>query len=138
MPRCIYCQQERWKDYYTKAEHVLPQSFGKFRRNMTLRNVVCDLCNQYFGDHLETYLGRDTFEGQLLFKHGVRNADEFKSVGPESGIVLKSTEGDFAGCYMYREYSRERGDIVVKPLPQVGFMLAPGNTYGRGRISDLD
>jgi HNH endonuclease len=129
MATCIYCQEERPKESFTKAEHVLPQSFGKFRQNMTLRNVVCDRCNQYFGDHLETYLGRDTFEGQLRFKHGVKNADEFKSVGPESRMVLKSTEGDFAGCYMYREYSQEGGGIVVKPLPQVGFMLAPGNTY---------
>ena len=84
----------RPKDYYTRAEHVLPQSFGKFRQNMTLRNVVCDVCNQYFGDNLETYLGRDTFEGQLRFKHGVRNADEFKSVGLESRIGRLRTSGE--------------------------------------------
>lgn len=129
MLRCIYCQEERSKDMYSKAEHVLPQSFGKFRRNLTLRQVVCDQCNQYFGDHLETYLGRDTFEGQLRFNHGLKNAEEFKSIGPQSRITLRSTEGPFAGCYLFRDYSKQKGEIVVRPLPQVGFLLA-SNSYG--------
>ncbi len=129
MPKCIYCQEQRSKEFYTKAEHVLPQSFGVFRQNFTLHNVVCDLCNQYFGNNLEIYLGRDTFEGQLRFQHGVKSVGEFKSVGRESRIAVKSTEGEFAGCYMHRYYSEEKGNIAVRPLPQVGFMLAPSNKY---------
>src|SRR4051812_21528773 len=127
MPKCIYCQVERSNEFYSKAEHVLPQSFGKFRQNLTLHEVVCDFCNQHLGDHLETYLGRDTFEGQLRFRHGLKKAQDFKPVVQNSRIVLKCTEGEFAGCYMYREYSNEKHDIVVKPLPQVGFMLGPSN-----------
>jgi hypothetical protein len=129
MPKCIYCQQERSADAFSKTEHVMPQSFGRFRQNMTLNNVVCDHCNKYFGDNLEIFLGRDTFEGQLRFKHGVKRSDEFKSVGPKSRIVVKSTEGEFAGCYMERCYSDDKDDVVVKPLPQVGFMVAPEDKY---------
>jgi hypothetical protein len=44
MPRCIYCQQERPPEFYEKVEHVLPQSFGRFLNNLTLRDIVCDLC----------------------------------------------------------------------------------------------
>jgi hypothetical protein len=51
--KCIYCKVEKDAKYFTKVEHVIPQSFGHFENNLTLRNVVCDDCNQYFGDNLE-------------------------------------------------------------------------------------
>lgn len=129
MPRCIYCQQERLPEFYKKIEHVLPQSFGRFLNNLTLRDVVCDLCNQYFGDQLEIFLGRDTYEGQMRFLHGVKEAEEFKSVGRNSRIVVRCREGQFAGCYMMRYYSKEKNGISVKPLPQVGFMMSLPEGY---------
>lgn len=135
--KCIYCQEERPPECFTNVEHVLPQSFGTFQNNFTLRGVVCNRCNQYFGDNLELALGRDTFEGQLRFRHGVKAIDKFKAIGRASRIVLKSTEGEFAGCYMYREYSTEKGDIVVKPLPQVGFFLTPGNRHEYFLLDDI-
>lgn len=69
MPRCIYCQQDRSEDGFTKIEHAIPQSFGRFQNNFALRNLVCDDCNQYFGNHLELFLGRDSYEGHLRFRH---------------------------------------------------------------------
>lgn len=34
---CIYCREDKPESAYTKVEHVLPQSFGRFRDdNMTL------------------------------------------------------------------------------------------------------
>jgi hypothetical protein len=129
MPCCIYCQEERPATAFTKAEHVLSQAFGTYQQNFTLHGVVCDDCNQYFGNHLELALGRDTFEGQLRFTHGVKTLEQFKSMGRGSRVVLKSTEGRFAGCYMRREYSAEKGDIIVKPLPQVGFLIGPDDRY---------
>jgi len=50
-------------------------------------------------------------------------------VGRETRIVVRSTEGAFAGCYMVRYYNPEKDDISVRPLPQVGFMLAPERAY---------
>ena len=42
---CIYCREDKPESAYTKVEHVLPQSFGRFRDdNMTLTRVVCDDC----------------------------------------------------------------------------------------------
>lgn len=129
MPRCIYCQQDRSEDGFTKIEHVIPQSFGGFQNNFTLRNLVCDDCNHYFGNHLELFLGRDSYEGQLRFWHGLKGAEGFKGVGRDTRIVVRSTEGAFSGCYMLRYYNTEKNDISVRPLPQVGFMLAPARTY---------
>ena len=136
--KCIYCLEVRGRGSYTKVEHVLPQSFGTFEpQNFTLRNVVCDDCNQYFGSNLEFHLGRDTYEGQLRFTHGVKDANEFKTSGRQSRIVLKLAEGPFAGCFVNRRFSREKGEIEVTPLPQVGFLLAPTDHYAYFLLADI-
>jgi hypothetical protein len=89
-------------------------------------NTVCDVCNQYFGDTLELALARDSFEGQSRFTHGVRDPEEYKPFGRNSRIVFRIAEGDFAGAYAYREYSPEAADILLRPLPQVGFLMPTG------------
>jgi len=122
--KCIYCLQERDRRSYTKVEHVLPQSFGTFDKNFTLREVVCDECNQYFGNNLEIFLARDTYEGQLRFTHGIKDASDFKEIARSSRVALKHAEGKYAGVYVSRRYSREKGTIEVTPLPQVGFLVA--------------
>jgi HNH endonuclease len=128
--KCIYCLQERGRRSYTKAEHVLPQSFGTFEQNITLHDVVCDDCNHYFGTNLEIHLARDTYEGELRFRHGVKDADEFKpsASGRQSRLALRLSEGPFAGCLVTRRYSQQKGEIEVTPLPQVGFLL-PDDCY---------
>jgi hypothetical protein len=69
MLRCIYCRLEKSEERFRKAEHVMPQSYGKFEKNLTLHGVVCDDCNQYFGDTLELVLGRDTYEGHATYRN---------------------------------------------------------------------
>jgi hypothetical protein len=122
--KCIYCLRELDRRSYTKAEHVLPQSFGTFEQNFTLRETVCDDCNQYFGNNLEIFLARDTYEGQLRFTHGVRDTTDFKELARSSRVAIKYAEGEYAGRYVSRGYSEEKGSIEVTPLPQVGFLLA--------------
>ncbi len=121
MPRCVYCLNEKANEYFRKAEHVLPQSFGTFENNFTLRGTVCDECNQYFGNHLELALARDTFEGHSRFTYGVRDPEEFRPFGRSSRIIIKIFEGPLEGAYAYREYSPEAADVILRPLPQVGF-----------------
>ena len=129
MPRCIYCLENKAADLFQKVEHVLPQSFGRFESNLTLRDIVCDHCNQYFGDHLELALARDTFEGHSRFTYGVKVPEEFRPFGRRSRIVIKITEGPFESAYAYREYSPEAAQVVLQPLPQVGFLLVPSQQY---------
>jgi hypothetical protein len=106
---------------FSKVEHVVPQSFGRFRNNLTLHNCVCDGCNKYFGDSLEIALGRDTYEGGLRFDYGLRQPSEFKSLGKKSRLTVRIHEGEFKGAYAYREYSEDQQQIILKPVPQVGF-----------------
>jgi hypothetical protein len=126
--KCIYCLRELDRRSYTKAEHVLPQSFGTFEQNFTLREIVCDDCNHYFGNNLEIFLARDTYEGQLRFTHGVKDGSDFKELARSTRVAIKYAEGEYAGRYVARRYSKEKDAIEVTPLPQVGFLLS-GDRY---------
>jgi hypothetical protein len=124
---CIYCQEDKPSSSFTHRDHVLPQSFGRFENNFTLNRVVCDYCNQYFGDNLEITLARDTLEGVSRYEYGLRQPREFLSIGSRGKLVIKLADGPNKGAYVYHEYSEERAEIIIKPLPQVG-ILKPGSS----------
>ena len=127
---CIYCLEDQTQSSFTKVEHVVPQSFGRFENNLTLHETVCDGCNKYFGDNLEIALARDTYEGGLRFEYGLRQPSEFKSLGKKTRLTVRIHEGEFRGAYACREYSETQGGIIVKPVPQVGFRKAVDSEIG--------
>jgi len=137
MPRCIYCLENKPNDTYRMAEHVMPQSFGRFQNNFTLHGVVCDACNHHLGNELETFLARDSLEGLSRVDHGLKKQKDFRAVRSSSRIVIRVAEGDFAGCYAVREYSKEDGRVTLKHLPQIGFMMAQTGAYEYFLTSDL-
>lgn len=118
---CIYCKDYSPKVQFTKVEHVIPQSFGKFENNPTLK-CVCNGCNEHFANNLELQLARDSAEGQLRFLAGIKSADQFKNLGNKSTTIVRLEEGEFVGAYGYREYSPALGMVQVKPCKQVGFL----------------
>ncbi|TFG93761.1 MAG: hypothetical protein E4H15_00465 [Syntrophobacterales bacterium] len=67
-------------------------------------------------------MARDTFEGIYRFEFGLKNTKEFKSLGKRSRMIIKIAEGECKGAYAYREYSKEQNKIVIKPVPQIGFL----------------
>lgn len=119
--QCIYCQEDKLASAYEKVEHVIPRSFGKFRDNFTLKQLVCDSCNQFFGNSLELALARDTLEGQSRSEFGVKKPADFKPPGPQSRIRIKIAEGEFKGAYAFLNYSEADQKITLQPIPQVGF-----------------
>lgn len=125
------------ESYFTKSEHVVPKSFGAFQDNLTLLKTVCDKCNQWFGDNLEIALGRDTYEGELRFEYGLKSHGEFKSLGKKSRLLVRVEEGAFKGAHAYREYSESPGEIVLKPIPQVGFRKMGDSVYEYYLLDDL-
>lgn len=64
---------------------------------------MCDECNGFFGDSLEPYLARASFEGLKRFDYGIRSPAQFKRKGvgtyydfivpdgPLAGVVLDGT-----------------------------------------------
>lgn len=127
--KCIYCLENKPETAYKKTEHVVPQSFALFKTNFTLRKVVCDDCNKYFGDNLEINLARDTYEGQSRFEYKIKKPGDYKSYGKKSRLIIRVIEGQLKGAYVYREHSPNRNKIVLKPLPQVGFKKRNSDEY---------
>lgn len=131
--KCIYCLENKSAESFTKAEHVIPQSFGLFQDNFTLNRpsnkAVCDECNQYFGNNLEIDLGRDTLEGISRYEYGVQNPKDFKSLGKRSRFRTQVAEGTLKGVVSYLTYSKELNTVVCKPLPQVGFFNKTSASY---------
>jgi len=142
MMKCIYCLENKPDDSFTKAEHVIPQSFGLFQDNFTLNQphnkTVCDSCNQYFGDNLEIALGRDTVEGVLRYEYGIRKPKDFKSLGKKSRLQHKKiAEGVFKGAFYHLAYSEELNQVTPKPLPQVGFQNKASLDYTYFLLDDI-
>ena len=127
--QCIYCREDKPASAYKKVEHVIPQSFGKFKNNLTLRGLVCDLCNQFFGDKLELDLARDTLEGSSRAQFEVRRPEEFRSVERSSRLRYKLAEGEFKGAHAFLDFSPTEGKVVLKPLAQVGFRQKTSREY---------
>lgn len=128
--RCIYCLEEKDNAKFTKGEHVIPESFGKFKNNFVLHKIVCDECNQYFGDNLEVDLARDTYEGSIArYDHGIKQPSEFKTIGKKSRIKVRVKEGPLKGSYEYPVYIPQKGKICLEPLPQVGFLRVDSSGY---------
>lgn len=62
--KCIYCLNTKIATDFNR-EHVIPESFGRFKKSMTLKNTVCSECNSYFSKYLENDLGRDSIYGVM-------------------------------------------------------------------------
>lgn len=136
--QCIYCLEEKSSASFTKGEHVIPESFGKFRNNFVLHKTVCDECNQYFGDNLEIDLARDTYEGSIArYDHGIKKPSEFKTIGKKSRIKVRVKEGPLKGSYEYPVYVPQREKICLEPLPQVGFLRADSSGYDYFLIDEI-
>ena len=88
----IYCLNNKLAHEFTKTEHVIPQSFGLYRDNLTLNNIVCDACNQFFGDHLERALARDTVEGLQRFDQSLKDKKDLKTFGRDSRLTMEFDE----------------------------------------------
>ncbi len=70
---CIYCLKRRRETSYSKREHVVHQCLGRFKQNFVLHEMVCDSCNQYFGDGIDLVLGRGSLEGFIRPWHGMKS-----------------------------------------------------------------
>jgi hypothetical protein len=115
--KCIYCLEDKQsKDDFNK-EHVLQESFGKFRSALTLTGEVCRACNQYFGDDIDRILSRDSFEAFLRLRHGIKPSKEYADIPYKRlTITIPEGQGDWTGVKVaYQPPS-------VHLLPQVGFL----------------
>ncbi len=118
MPICIYCKKQKKIAEFSKREHVIPQSFGKFNPKNLILNAkkektkkVCDKCNNEFSK-LERWLARDSYEGHVMrSRHGKKPSNIERK-----RVTMTLAEGEFKGLYV--EILDENG---VRIIPQIGY-----------------
>ena len=115
---CIYCHTSSTARF--PREHLIPEAFGRFRNNLTLR-CVCSDCNFYFSRELELILARDSGEALLRLRRGVKLPAEVRKLG-HTRVVPRITEpGQSQGAWATLKPSAIGDKVEVQPLAQVGF-----------------
>lgn len=117
MSNCIYCRD--LLPVSVPAEHVVPQSFGKFHPNFTL-HCVCSECNGFFGSRLEWAMQRSGVEGVLRFQHGLGSG----SIGGSPSVVFRvSDPGPWEGAF-FRIKAKGKNKPETIPLAQLGARIS--------------
>ena len=125
--KCIYCLQDKPLNEYKKREHVIPQCFGRFSPdNLVLHKCVCDECNQYFGDELELFLGRDSYESMERQLHGIEPKKVMKN---KKRVKSKIKDGIWNGVILEDTKADKPGEIGIEPSLQAGFYNKLLNGY---------
>lgn len=136
MRTCIYCLEPEPTVSFQKTAHVIPQSFGKFQENITANGMECDKCNQFFGDNPELVLGRDTLEGHLRVTYGIKKPDDFKSIGPDTRLIVHAPCGRYKGAPMRLVYREGSTSPTLDQIPSVG--ISRRNTEERAWFVPAD
>ncbi len=127
--KCIYCRKNKSKVDFLNREHVVPESFGLFQRNLVLHKKVCDECNSRFGKTLDIRLARDTYEGLQRYTVGIKKPNEFKNLGKRSKLMIKVDEGLLKNSFAFLEYSKDTKQLELRPIEQIGFKKQGSEEY---------
>ena len=112
---------------YSKREHVIPQGFGRFTtNNLVLKNIVCDDCNKYFGEKIELFLCRDSYEGFERIRHGIEPKKPLKN---RKRIKNKIASGQFKGLIVREKSLADNGSIDLEKALQAGFFNLKTEEY---------
>lgn len=134
--KCIYCTKTKKKSEFN-AEHVIPQSYGKFEQNLTL-HCVCKKCNTQFGKDLDEPLACDSIEAVDRIRYGIKDASSFRSLGKRSTLHRRVTEpGPLNGAYLFLEAGPNGNELRHKYPRQVGFALSPEGPFEWFLIDEL-
>jgi len=120
---CIYCLREVPADEFNR-EHVISQAFGSFENNLTLIDMVCRTCNQFFGDNLERILARDSHEAYHRIETGLTPADAIAHLPQDRLTFTVALTGEWSGLRL-RLLATPEGR-TVELVPQVGLPRRAG------------
>ena len=132
--KCIYCLLDKKESDFRKREHVIPQCLGRFSNNLLLNKFVCDDCNQYFGDKVELFLGRDSLESILRLQHGLRPKDCLKK---RKRVKSKINDGPFKGVILREHCIDDSGKMFGEKVVQAGFYHKEKMEYEYFELGDI-
>ncbi len=105
----------------------MPQCFGKFTPdNLILYDHVCDECNGYFGQKLELFLGRDSYEAIERLRHGLKPKESLKN---RRRIRSKIIEGKWKNVIVTEKLHTDASNIGLEKAVQAGFFNTATNEY---------
>jgi hypothetical protein len=133
--KCIYCKTED-QNKFKSVEHVFPQCFGVFATETpTLKECVCDDCNQYFMKHLDQIIARESLEGITRYKKGMYARES--RVQQRLIVTLPDTPemGENAGVLVWIDGQTGK---IREPLPQVHFQVGDSGRYVVVKASALE
>ena len=119
---CIYCRTTKKARF--PREHVIPEAFGKFKNNFTLRSV-CGECNTYFGKELELFLGRDSGEALLRLRYGLKPMAEARELRNTRTELTVNVPGPWLGARILLRPNDACTKLNSEFLPQVAFRKKP-------------
>jgi hypothetical protein len=122
MGKCISCRSDVPND--APREHVIPQSFGVFKPDITL-DCVCKGCNHYFGSNLEWPMRVQSLEGALRLHYGFKGTTG--GIGTD-GIILSIAEGVRKGARTIIRTDK-KGNLRTDLLTQVRARLGPSDEF---------
>jgi hypothetical protein len=124
----IYCLEAKNADRFN-AEHVIPESFSKFKPSrgttggLVVLDCVCRTCNQKFGDTIDRALARDSVVGLLRYVEGRWGPREFKPPSRAAGVrVVVDELGMHDGA---------DSRLVLQPDGTMGFQMVPGIAFAK-------
>jgi hypothetical protein len=98
----------------------MPVQLGAFRNSPTLRHVVCRACNQYFGDELERFLGRDSYEGLLRLQKGIVSASDARRFRPKRVELRLPSGSAWEGVRFRLSPNTDNSGVIVDLPAQIG------------------
>lgn len=133
--KCIYCLALKAKSRFN-VEHLLHSSMTKgFKNNLTLIDLVCSDCNQFFGDSIDQTFGRSGPQGLLRFDHGMKPLKQLREFdGRSTSQKIQSLDPYYDGATVINVIRGDRREYDY--LPQVQFERKDG-TYLRLTINQL-
>jgi hypothetical protein len=132
MSICVYCRFSSTDKF--PREHVIPQSFGALKHNLTL-GCVCGECNGYFAKHMELQFARETPESIARFRHGLR---DMESASRTTRIIATiNVPGPLFGAKVLLRPNAARNGIDTVYLPQVGIRNGKGDDRTWYTLEDL-
>jgi hypothetical protein len=128
---CIYCTRDIPEIGFKSREHVVPKAFGTFSPdNLTLRSLVCDECNHFFGNSIDLILARGSIEAMDRLAYGIKPSDEAKDLRQERIQFTYAQAGPWKGIKLeLKADSRSKNGLIVEPLPQIRFAKKSGDSF---------
>lgn len=117
--KCIYCLQEKEESMFNR-EHVIPRMMGTYDGTGYVLgdHQVCQECNSFFSNNIESPVGLDSLEGYLRVQRSTRVISDGHAIG-RNRLKFIGTHGLMKGLRFFvssdRQFS-ERVHLEIEPV----------------------